>query len=64
MEEKNAKKKTFLIIEITFLALFMLAFVACIIMQFAASDPDYLERCNTIQKEFEAIEYNGGSEEW
>lgn len=33
-------------------------------MQFAASDPDYLERCNTIQKEFEAIEYNGGSEEW
>ena len=38
MEEKNAKKKTFLIIEITFLALFILAFVACIIMQFAASD--------------------------
>ena len=38
MEEKNAKKKTFLIIEITFLSLFMLAFVACIIMQFAASD--------------------------
>ena len=33
-------------------------------MQFAASDPDYLERCTTIQKEFEAIEYNGGSEEW
>ena len=33
-------------------------------MQFAASDPDYLERCNTIQKEFETIEYNGGSEEW
>ena len=27
-------------------------------MQFAASDPDYLERCNTIQKEFEAIEFN------
>lgn len=33
-------------------------------MQFAASDPDYLERCNTIQKEFEAIEYTGGTEEW
>ena len=33
-------------------------------MEFAASDPDYIERCNTIQKEFEAIEYNGGSEEW
>ena len=33
-------------------------------MQFAASDPDYLERCTTIQKEFEVIEYNGGSEEW
>ena len=28
-------------------------------MQFAASDPDYLERCNTIQKEFEVIEFNG-----
>jgi small-conductance mechanosensitive channel len=38
MEEKNTNKKTFLIIEITFLSLFMLAFIACIIMQFAASD--------------------------
>lgn len=33
-------------------------------MQFAASDPDYLERCNTIQKEFEGIEYTGGTDEW
>jgi len=38
MEEKNTKKKTLLIIEITFLSLFMLAFIACIIMQFAVSD--------------------------
>lgn len=33
-------------------------------MQFAASDPDYLERCNIIQKEFEQIDYPGGTEEW
>ena len=33
-------------------------------MQFAAKDPDYQERCRIIQKEFEAIEYNGGDEEW
>lgn len=33
-------------------------------MQFAASDPDYQERCRTIQQEFDAIEYNGGDEEW
>ena len=36
------------------------------LMEFAAQDEDYQERCKTIQAEFAAIDYSndGGNEEW
>ena len=34
------------------------------LMEQAAHDPAFLERCNEVQKDFAAVDYPGGDEEW